>query len=233
MVACLGRFCGFLCIVGASRTVVVACLVDGRSITPRTELGIFRNLISAAVRRRYSVIFLPCGAASRGTLDFPAPVSCRPTSSGSLCESGLLETHCYARPSDRRNSTLSECPASISCGPTKRGLIRSNEIPTHTSAERFHVANRTGMLRLVGSSEQWGKLRDIQKCAPRQLLVIRGSSMRQNLIRPDEVGPHGAGRPELRFGQVACVRLSSCTQFCVGAPRQVHFVRLFWLVHIS
>ena len=57
----------------------------------------------------------------------------------------------------------------------------------------IRAANRTGTLRLVGSSEQWGKLRDIQKCAPRQLLVIRGSSMRQNLIRPDEVGPHEIG----------------------------------------
>ena len=63
------------------------------------------------------------------------------------CASVLLETHCYARPSDRRNCTLSEFPAPISCGPTERGLIRSNEILTHTSAG--NVAGFLGVIWFV------------------------------------------------------------------------------------
>ena len=55
----------------------------------------------------------------------------------------------------------------------------SHLAPAKSTAWKHGVSwlpNRTGMLRLVGPSEQWGKLRDLQKCAPRQLLVIRGSS---------------------------------------------------------
>ena len=50
-------------------------------------------------------------------------------------------------PSNRRNCTLSEFPAPISCGPTERGLIRSNEILTHTSAG--NVAGFLGVIQVV------------------------------------------------------------------------------------
>ena len=64
------------------------------------------------------------------------------------------------------------------------------------------------MLRLVGPSEQWGKLRDLQKCAPRQLLVIRGSSITS---AGDVAGFLGVIQVVIVMGFDMCLMETACT----------------------